>query len=89
VCSLVYMLAIVRPVSWEEWPEDARGVFQGMCPVAGEGMVLENNVFRNVSCAPPSSGTWPEKRCKPIAGPTSSPPARPAARRSSGPTSYP
>ena len=35
----------MRPVSWDEWPEAARGVFQGFRSEAGENMVLENNVF--------------------------------------------
>src|SRR3989441_9933954 len=30
VRGLVYMEAIVRPLRWEEWPENARGIFQGM-----------------------------------------------------------
>ena len=43
--GLVYMEAIVRPLTWEEWPEKARRVFQGFRSEAGEQMVLENNVF--------------------------------------------
>ena len=39
------MEALVRPVSWEDWPEAARKVFQGMRSPAGEAMVLEKNVF--------------------------------------------
>ena len=40
------MEAIVRPVpSWEDWPEDARGIFQAMRSEAGEKIVLEKNVF--------------------------------------------
>jgi haloalkane dehalogenase len=45
VAGLVYMEALVRPVTWEEWPEAARRVFQGMRSPAGEEMVLERNVF--------------------------------------------
>ena len=45
VAGIVYMEAIVRPVSWAEWPENARKVFQGMRSPAGEGMVLQKNVF--------------------------------------------
>ena len=45
VGGLVYMEALVRPVTWEEWPEAARRVFQGMRSPAGEEMVLEKNVF--------------------------------------------
>ena len=40
-----YMEALVRPVTWEEWPEAAKAVFQGFRSPAGEGMVLEKNVF--------------------------------------------
>ena len=43
--GIVYMEAIVRPVTWEEWPEAARKVFQGMRSGAGEEMVLAKNVF--------------------------------------------
>jgi haloalkane dehalogenase len=45
VKALVYMEAIVRPVTWAEWPENARKVFQGMRSPAGEEMVLAKNVF--------------------------------------------
>ena len=40
-----YMEALVRPVTWEEWPEAAKAVFQGFRSPAGETMVLEKNVF--------------------------------------------
>ena len=39
------MEAIVRPVSWKEWPENATRVFQGFRSDAGESMVLEKNIF--------------------------------------------
>jgi haloalkane dehalogenase len=45
VKGLAYMEAIVRPVSWEEWPEAATRLFQGFRSDAGEEMVLEQNVF--------------------------------------------
>jgi haloalkane dehalogenase len=45
VRGLAYMEAIVRPLSWDDWPEAARRVFQGFRSPAGEGMVLEGNVF--------------------------------------------
>lgn len=45
VKAICYMEGIVRPVTWEEWPEAARGVFQGFRSPAGEDMVLEKNVF--------------------------------------------
>ena len=43
--GIVYMEAIVRPVTWEEWPDAARQVFQGFRSPAGEEMVLEKNIF--------------------------------------------
>ncbi|MGW4718662.1 haloalkane dehalogenase [Nocardia sp. NPDC004260] len=45
VRAIVYMESIVLPVTWEQWPEGARGVFQGFRSPAGEGMVLEKNIF--------------------------------------------
>ncbi len=45
VRGIAYMEAIVRPVSWDDWPEAAKGVFQAFRSPAGEAMVLENNVF--------------------------------------------
>ena len=43
--GIAYMEAILTPLTWEQWPEAARGVFQGFRSPAGEAMVLENNVF--------------------------------------------
>ena len=43
--GVCYMEGIVRPVTWDEWPEAARSVFQGFRSEAGETMVLENNIF--------------------------------------------
>ncbi|MCY4366390.1 MAG: haloalkane dehalogenase [Chloroflexi bacterium] len=43
--GLAYMEALVRPLTWEEWPEAARRVFQGFRSSAGEEMVLTSNVF--------------------------------------------
>ncbi len=43
--GIVYMEAIVMPVTWDDWPDAARGIFQGMRSEAGESMVLEKNVF--------------------------------------------
>ncbi len=45
VRGVCYMEGIVRPVTWAEWPEPARKVFQGFRSEAGEAMVLENNLF--------------------------------------------
>jgi haloalkane dehalogenase len=45
VRALIYMEAIVRPVTWAEWPEAARRIFQAMRSPAGEELVLDKNVF--------------------------------------------
>ena len=45
VSGLVYMEALVRPVTWAEWPEAARKIFQALRSPAGEEMVLQKNVF--------------------------------------------
>ena len=45
VKGIVYMEAIVQPLTWEEWPEAARRIFQGMRSPAGEEMILRNNLF--------------------------------------------
>jgi haloalkane dehalogenase len=39
------MEAIVRPVTWADWPENARKIFQTMRSPAGEEIVLQKNVF--------------------------------------------
>ena len=45
VRGVAYMEAIVRPVTWAEWPEAARKIFQAMRSPAGEELVLQKNVF--------------------------------------------
>lgn len=45
VKGIAYMEAIVRPMTWDEWPEMIRPLFQGFRSEAGEEMVLEKNVF--------------------------------------------
>lgn len=45
VRGIAYMEAIVRPLSWEDWPAEARRVFQGLRSDAGEAMALDGNVF--------------------------------------------
>ena len=45
VRGICYMEAIVRPLTWDEFPDRSRGIFQGFRSEAGEGMVLENNLF--------------------------------------------
>ena len=45
VRGVVYMETIVTPVTWDDWPDSARRVFQGMRSEAGEEIILEKNVF--------------------------------------------
>jgi haloalkane dehalogenase len=45
VAGIVYIEAIVAPVTWADWPENARRVFQGFRSEAGEDMVLVKNTF--------------------------------------------
>jgi len=45
IAAIAYMEAIVRPVTWDEWPAPSRGIFQGMRSEKGEELVLEKNVF--------------------------------------------
>jgi len=45
VRAIAYMEAIVRPMTWDEWPESARNVFRALRSEAGEEMVLEKNFF--------------------------------------------
>lgn len=45
VAGIAYMEAIVRPVTWDEWPPAARPVFEAFRSAVGEELVLEKNVF--------------------------------------------
>ncbi len=45
VAGIAYMEAIVRPVTWDEWPEGAIDIFKAMRSEAGEEMVLTKNLF--------------------------------------------
>jgi len=45
ILGIVYMEAIVRSVTWEEWPELAKNIFQGFRSSAGEELILEKNLF--------------------------------------------
>jgi haloalkane dehalogenase len=45
VRGICYMEAIVRPVTWAEWPDAARAVFQALRSPAGDEMILEKNLF--------------------------------------------
>jgi haloalkane dehalogenase len=45
VAGIAYMEAIVKPVTWEDWPDGATPIFQAFRSPAGEEMVLEKNIF--------------------------------------------
>lgn len=45
VKGIAYMEGIVRPVSWDDWPDVIKPLFQAFRSEAGEGMVLQKNVF--------------------------------------------
>jgi len=45
VRGVVYMEAIVQPLTWAQWPEKARQIFQAMRSPAGEELVLQKNIF--------------------------------------------
>ena len=45
VIGIAYMEAIVRPLSWGDWPPAARKIFEGFRSPAGEAMVLDKNLF--------------------------------------------
>ncbi len=45
VAGIVYMEAVVAPLTWDDWPENARRAFQGFRSDKGEEMILANNMF--------------------------------------------
>lgn len=45
VKGIAYMEAIVKPLTWEEWPQAITAAFENFRSPAGEKMVLEDNVF--------------------------------------------
>jgi haloalkane dehalogenase len=45
VAGIAYMEALVTPVSWADWPENARRAFQGFRSDDGEDMILQKNMF--------------------------------------------
>ncbi len=46
VKGLAFMEALVRPLIWDEWPEQARQMFQAFrTPGVGENLILEQNAF--------------------------------------------
>ena len=53
VKGIAYMEAIVCPVTWDDWPKSARGIFKGFRSDKGEDLVLQRNMF--VEAVLPSS----------------------------------
>lgn len=45
VAGIAYMEALVTPVTWADWPENARRAFQGFRSDGGEDMILNKNMF--------------------------------------------
>jgi haloalkane dehalogenase len=45
VKGIVYMEAIVRPLRWSEFSDQARPLFQGLRSPAGDDLVLQRNIF--------------------------------------------
>jgi haloalkane dehalogenase len=45
VDGIAYMEAIVAPVTWDDWPDEARGIFQAFRSPKGEELILERNYF--------------------------------------------
>ena len=45
VAGIAYMEAIVRPLTWAEFPDAGRDIFQAFRSEAGEQLILEQNLF--------------------------------------------
>ena len=45
VKGVAYMEAIVKAVSWADWPESAVGIFKGFRSEKGEDLILNRNMF--------------------------------------------
>lgn len=45
VRGIVYMEAIVQPLTWNDWPPNARKAFQAFRSLDGESMILDKNMF--------------------------------------------
>jgi haloalkane dehalogenase len=43
--GVAYMETIVTRLTWDDWPEESRKIFQAMRSDAGEEIILEKNVF--------------------------------------------
>lgn len=45
VRGICHMEGIVMPLTWADWPDAARGIFQAFRSPAGEGAILKKNAF--------------------------------------------
>ena len=45
VSGIAYMEALIGPITWADWPETARSIFEGFRSEAGERLILEKNYF--------------------------------------------
>ena len=45
VAGICYMETLLRPLTWDEWPETGKRIFAGMRSPTGEDLVLQKNVF--------------------------------------------
>src|SRR5262249_18437528 len=45
VQGVAYMEGVVQPLTWADWPDDVRSLFQGFRSQDGETMVLQKNIF--------------------------------------------
>ncbi|MDP6953023.1 MAG: haloalkane dehalogenase [Alphaproteobacteria bacterium] len=48
IAGIAYMEALVKPVTWADWPDGAREFFQALRSPAGDDMVLTKNLFVEV-----------------------------------------
>ena len=45
VAGICYMEGVPMALSWDDWPESARGIFQAFRSDAGEDLILNKNIF--------------------------------------------
>jgi len=45
VKGIAFMESLVQPLTWEDWPDSVRSLFQGFRSPQGEKMILEQNTF--------------------------------------------
>ncbi|MCP4962400.1 MAG: haloalkane dehalogenase [Actinomycetia bacterium] len=45
VAGIAFMEAIVKAMTWDDWPDPATAIFQGFRSPAGEEMIIDRNLF--------------------------------------------